>query len=335
MRVVVLLGGDSDERDVSLASGAQVANGLRERGHDVVSLDPVCGLISSSQEEDLLKGVIPRVPSSAVQDFNSSLGLLEYVDQLKKADIVFPVLHGGMGENGTIQAVLDLLEIPYVGSDMFGCVLAMNKDLTKRLLRAANISTPDWVLSSKVEEVADILRFPLICKPVDGGSSVGLTLVTNQASLELCFASEKMGGPALMYETFIPGRELTVGVIGESALPIGEIISKHEIFDYECKYRPEMAEEIFPAEIEELTASTVAGIALEVHALLGLRDLSRIDFILDEQGTAWCLEANTLPGMTANSLFPKAAKAAGFSFQELCEKLLLLAENRLHSRRRS
>ncbi|HIF37957.1 MAG TPA: D-alanine--D-alanine ligase [Gemmatimonadetes bacterium] len=329
MKIVVLLGGESEERDVSLASGAQVAKGLRAMGHDVVSVDPACGLVGVSQEKSHLRGTIPRFPSSEAQDFGSFRGLLEYVDELTTADIVFPVLHGGMGENGTIQAVLDLLEVPYVGSDMFGCALAMNKDLTKRLLRAADISTPDWILPSTVEEVIETLSFPLICKPVDGGSSVGLTLVTNKESLELCFASAKAGGPSLMYENFVSGRELTVGVVGKDTLPVGEIISKNELFDFECKYRPEMADEIFPAAIEERIASTVSKIALEVHDLLGLRDLSRIDFILDEQETLWCLEANTLPGMTANSLLPKAAEAAGFSFQEFCEKLLLLAERRV------
>ena len=132
-----------------------------------------------------------------------------------------------------------------------------------------------------------------------------------------------------MCEAFVPGRELTVGIVGRDTLPVGEIISKHEIFDYECKYRPEMADEIFPAEIDEETSRKVSQIALEVHDLLNLRDFSRIDFILDEQGTPWCLEANTLPGITANSLLPKAAEAAGFSFQEFCERLLLIANDRI------
>ena len=329
MKVVVLLGGESKERDVSLASGAQVAEGLRAMGHDVVSVDPACGLLEVSQEKSHLRDSIPRIPASEVEDFSSFQGLLQNLEELNKADIVFPVLHGGMGENGTIQAVLDLLEVPYVGSDMLGCALAMNKDLTKRLLRAADISTPDWILASTVEEVIETLDFPMICKPVDGGSSVGLTLVTNKESLDHCFSSAKVGDPPLMYENFISGRELTVGVVGKGTLPIGEIISKHELFDFECKYRPEMADEIFPAAIEEQTASAVSKIALEVHDLLGLRDLSRIDFILDGQGIPWCLEANTLPGMTTNSLLPKAAEAAGFSFQVFCEKLLKLAEKRV------
>ncbi len=328
MKVLVLLGGESEERDVSLASGAQVANGLREAGHTVLSLDPARGLLNLSEEEELLKGAIPRAPLLEIPNSKPSTHLLEHQDSLNDADIVFPVLHGGIGENGTVQAILDLLKVPYVGSDLLGCALAMNKDVTKRLLRAANILTPDWVLASTPEEIMETLTFPLICKPVSGGSSVGINLVTNKESLEEILGSASEKNPLLMSETFVSGRELTVGIVGKETLPVGEIISKHEIFDYECKYRPEMADEIFPAELDEETADKVSKKALQVHELLNLRDFSRIDFILDEQGMPWVLEANTLPGMTANSLLPKAAKAAGFSFQEFCEKLLFIAKKR-------
>jgi len=328
MRVVVLLGGDSEERDVSLASGAQVANGLRSMGHDVLSLDPTCGLLELDQEENLLKGTISQLPPVGVHTTDSSMRVLEHLSQLRAADIVFPVLHGGIGENGTIQAVLDFLGIPYVGSDMLGCALSMNKDATKRLLRASKIFTPDWVLASTIDEVMRALSFPFICKPVDGGSSVGITLVTNEEALRKCFDPEQMKGRTLMCETFVPGRELTVGVVGEETLPIGEIIVSGEIFDYECKYRPEMADEIFPAELDGSVTAMVSRIALEVHRALGLRDLSRIDFILDRNGKLWCLEANSLPGMTTNSLLPKAAESAGFSFGEFCERLLVIAMKR-------
>jgi len=329
MKIVVLLGGDSEERDVSLASGAQVANGLRENGHDVVSLDPVYGLVDLSEEEELLSGSLPRTPSLESQNVSPSMKLLKHLDTLNEADIVFPVLHGGVGENGTIQGLLDLLGVPYVGSDLLGCALAMNKDVTKKLLRSANIATPDWILANTGQEVMEFLDFPIIYKPVDGGSSVGITMVTNKNSMEESLQNSFRHNSLFMCEAFVPGRELTVGILGRDTLPVGEIISKHEIFDYECKYRPEMADEIFPAEIDEETSRKVSQIALEVHGLLNLRDFSRIDFILDEQGKPWCLEANTLPGMTANSLLPKAAEAAGFPFQEFCERLLLIAKDRI------
>ena len=329
MKIVVLLGGNSEERDVSLASGAQVANGLRENGHDVVSLDPAHGLVGLPEEEELLSGSLPRTPSLESQNVSPSMKLSEHLDTLNEADIVFPVLHGGVGENGTIQALLDLLGVPYVGSDLLGCAIAMNKDVTKKLLRSANIATPDWILANTVEEVMEVLDLPIIYKPVDGGSSVGITMVTNKGSMEESLQNSFRHNSLFMCEAFVPGRELTVGIVGRDTLPVGEIISKHEIFDYECKYRPEMADEIFPAEIDEETSRKVSQIALEVHDLLNLRDFSRIDFILDEQGTPWCLEANTLPGMRANSLLPKAAEAAGFSFQEFCERLLLIANDRI------
>ena len=158
MKIVVLLGGNSEERDVSLASGAQVANGLRENGHDVVSLDPAHGLVGLPEEEELLSGSLPRTPSLESQNVSPSMKLSEHLDTLNEADIVFPVLHGGVGENGTIQALLDLLGVPYVGSDLLGCAIAMNKDVTKKLLRSANIATPDWILANTVEEVMEVLE---------------------------------------------------------------------------------------------------------------------------------------------------------------------------------
>ena len=149
------------------------------------------------------------------------------------------------------RALLDLLGVPYVGSDLLGCAIAMNKDVTKKLLRSANIATPDWILANTVEEVMEVLDLPIIYKPVDGGSSVGITMVTNKGSMEESLQNSFQHNSLFMCEAFVPGRELTVGIVGRDTLPVGEIISKHEIFDYECKYRPEMADEIFPAEIDE------------------------------------------------------------------------------------
>jgi D-alanine-D-alanine ligase len=239
-----------------------------------------------------------------------------------------------MGEDGTLQALLDLSGVVYAGSGMLGSGLAMDKDLTKRLLREAGIPTPDWLVNPTAEEAVERLGLPIIAKPVAGGSSVRLYLLDDAAEvekrirMEAVRASESGEATDMMYEAFVAGREFTVGILGEEALPVGEIVSEHELFDYECKYQTGMADEIFPAEIPDVLVRTLQERAIEVHRLLRLRDFSRVDFMVGEDGEAWCLEANTLPGMTANSLLPKAARAAGMTFPELCDRIVRMAAER-------
>ena len=194
--------------------------------------------------------------------------------------------------------------------------------------------TPDWLVNPTAQEAVERLGLPIIAKPVAGGSSVRLYLLDDVAEVEETIrveaarASESGVPPDMMYEAFVAGREFTVGILGEEALPVGEIVSEHELFDYECKYQVGMAEEIFPAEIPGTLARTLQKRALEVHRLLRLRDFSRVDFMVDEEGEAWCLEANALPGMTANSLLPKAAHAAGITFPEVCDRIVRMAVER-------
>lgn len=352
MRVVVLLGGESEERDVSLSSGCQVADALREAGHDVVALDPVRGALTRADEEKIIAKGVGRLPPGEMAggDAAASSGMpapsgvptrmaLSHHHEIVSAEVVFPALHGGMGEDGTLQALLDFGGSTYAGSGMLGCALAMDKDVTKRILRDACVPTADWLLNPTAEEAVERLGLPMIAKPLAGGSSVRLYLldtlegVRETMDRESARARERGVAPDMMYETFIAGRELTVGILGEEALPVGEIVSEHGLFDYECKYQPGMAREIFPAEIPATLAGALQERALEVHRLLRLRDFSRIDFIVDEQGESWCLEANTLPGMTPNSLLPKAAVAAGMTFPELCDRIVHLAAER--SRRAS
>lgn len=338
MKIAVLMGGVSGEREVSLASGVQVARALREAGHDALSVDTGNGVLTGAEEEDILtSGVGLPGPHEHRLDMlvTGDLGLLSRDPQLDGIDLVFPALHGGRGEDGTLQALLEITGIPFVGSDMVGCALSMDKDLTKRLLRAAGVPTPDWITvvgqaegERVLPEVVRRLGLPVIVKPPSGGSTLGLTLAHDEGELQEALRLALTFEKRVMFEAYVQGRELTVGVLGDEALAVGEIIPEHELFDYECKYQPGMAQEIFPAEISADLADRLGGQALLSHQNLRLRDLSRVDFILDTAGLHWCLEANSLPGMTSNSLVPKAARASGLSFPELCDRLARMALER-------
>ncbi len=331
LHVAVLMGGASGEREVSLASGAQVARALSRAGHRVTCFDTVRGVLSASEIDRLLEsGVGPPSDTSRGKDLLAmDPTALVGSETLRSADVLFPVLHGGSGEDGTLQAILDLAGLPYAGSGRVGCTLAMDKEVTKRLLREAGIPTPEWRVSPvDLAEVEDALGYPVIVKPPSGGSTLGLTLAQDRASLERAVSEALRYEDRVLFERYVRGRELTVGVVGDEALPVGEIIPAHELFDYECKYRPGMAEEIFPAALDPDVSREVRELALRVHRLLLLRDFSRVDFILDEDGTPWCLEANALPGLTEFSLLPKAARAAGVSFPALCDRMVRLAMQR-------
>ena len=329
MRIAVLLGGDSDERDVSLVSGCQVADALRQGGHDVVCVDPVKGVIQELGERIILKsGVRALPPDEFAGDGAVSVTDLVQHEEIVRADVVFPALHGGMGEDGTLQAMLDLAGIRYTGSGMLGCALSMDKDVTKRILRDAGIATPGWLVSPTADEVMERIGVPVIAKPVSGGSSVRLSLLQVETEVVAAVAEDANAPSPMMYEAYVKGREFTVGVLGDRVLSVGEIVSTHELFDYECKYQGGMAEEVFPADIPEDLAAILQAQAREVHGLLRLRDFSRVDFMVDSAGEAWCLEANALPGLTGNSLLPKAARAGGISFPALCDWIVQMAVER-------
>ncbi len=338
MKIAVLMGGISGEREVSLHSGAQVARALREAGHDVLAVDTSRGVLSAAEEAALLSSGI-REPTFA--DASSDLlrtgdpGFLTGDPALAGTELVFPALHGGGGEDGTLQTLLDLARIPYAGSGRVGCALAMDKDLSKRIFRDAGIPVPPWIMAEGREQALALapealaaLGSPLIVKPPSGGSTLGLSLVRDAGEMEGAVDLSLRYEPLVMFESYVRGRELTVGILGTGALPVGEIIPAHELFDYECKYQPGMAQEIFPAELPEEVASRVRDMALRAHRALGLRDFSRVDFILDGDGVPWCLEANALPGLTNNSLLPKAAGAAGITFPELCHRIAVMAHGR-------
>ncbi|HEX8691358.1 MAG TPA: D-alanine--D-alanine ligase [Longimicrobium sp.] len=337
MRVAVLFGGTSAERDVSVASGAQVVKALREAGHQVVPVDTARGVLAPAEEQRLLTaGVAPAPPPeeelAAIRAGASSP--LPAASELKDIDVVFLVLHGGTGEDGTIQALLDLTGIPYVGSGHRASAVAMDKDFSKRLFRAAGVPTPDWLMApAGAAEVEAALGWPVVVKPNKQGSTVGLTIVRAPGELEAAVAEAFRHDDEVMLEAFVPGRELTVGILEDQALAVGEIIPKRaEIFDYESKYQAGGAEEIFPADLTEEQTRAVRELGLEAHRALKLEGFSRVDFRMDEGGGLWCLEVNTLPGMTSTSLLPQSAAAAGISFPELCDRICRLAVEK-HRRR--
>jgi D-alanine-D-alanine ligase len=331
LRVAVLLGGTSAERDVSLASGRRVAEALRECGHVVTAVDPATGVLDAAAlERALPQGVHREPPSPEVLAAlrAEALGpLLVTVPAVRDADVVFNALHGGDGEDGTIQALLDLAGIAYTGSGALASALAMDKDLSKILFRAAGVPTPDWLMAPVADAAAAVaaLGLPLVVKPSKQGSTVGLTLVKSVEALAPAIALAYEHDDEVMLERFIPGRELTVGVLGEAALPVGEIISRNELYDYEAKYTPGVAREVFPAELPEGSTATVQGLALRAFRALKLRGYARIDFRMAPDGVFHCLEANTNPGLTALSLIPQAAAAAGILFPALCDSIVRLA----------
>jgi D-alanine-D-alanine ligase len=327
VRIAVLMGGTSSERDVSMASGLRIAQALRSRGHTVMAVDTAHGLLSAGEEDAMLAGQLMRtVPPDVQALVRLEQSLPQQLQSISETDVVFLGLHGGRGEDGTIQALLDLTGVPYTGSGHLASALAMDKDLSKKLFRSAGVPTADWLMApATIAQVAETCGFPCIVKPSKQGSTVGLSLVKAESDLKGAIAAAREHDDEVMIERFIAGRELTVAVLGDEVLPVGEIIPVHELYDYECKYTPGMAREVFPADLTASETARVQELALKAYAVLKLAGCARIDFRLSPDGGFYCLEANTLPGMTELSLAPQAAQAAGISFPELCERIVSLA----------
>jgi len=323
-RIALLTGGASTERDVALASAAQVLAALRSRGHRVNVVDIAAGTVAVTEEHLLLKaGVGTRPPAIESLDAREREFLLARLGAaVQEAEVLFLALHGGRGEDGTLQAVLDVIGLPYTGSGALASGLAMDKDLSKRIFQLAGILTPDWGMAPvSVTEAGDRFGWPLIVKPSKQGSTVGLSLVKNPESYADAIREAEQFDDEVMVEAYLPGRELTVGVLDGEALTVGEIVPEHEIFDYECKYQPGMAREIFPADIDPDVTAECCRLAVAAHIALKLGGYSRVDFRLTAEGYPSCLEVNTLPGLTAASLLPKSARASGIEFDELCEQI--------------
>lgn len=325
MKIAVLFGGTSEERDVSIASAAQVIPALRGLGHEVVAIDTATGRLPADVEQKMLtSGVGPKPPSSTALASmrESALTLTTNAGDIRDVDVVFLALHGGAGEDGRVQAVLDLAGLAYTGSNHIASATAMDKDLSKRLFRAAGVPTADWLMTPvPAHDVSEALGWPVVVKPNKQGSTVGLSIVRQPSELAAALALAERFDSEVMVERFIPGRELTVGILDGEALPVGEIITKGEVFDYEAKYQKGGAREVFPADLPVEAAVRLQRLAVRAHAALKLGMYSRIDFRMDPGGSFWCLEANSLPGMTAASLLPQAARAAGIEFSQLVERI--------------
>lgn len=330
------MGGESAERNVSLASGIRIVLALRSRGHDVTAFDPSRGKISAEEEQRLATSAVGTEPPSldalAQTTGGEFLPGLQGLPEIQSADVVFLALHGGMGEDGTLQALLDMARVKYTGSGHLSSALAMDKDLSKKLFRSAGVQTADWLMApASVDEVERVLGFPVVVKPSKQGSTVGLTVVKRKDQLSAAIDEAWRYDDEVMIEQFISGRELTVGILGNRALPVGEIKPVHEIYDYECKYTAGMASEEFPAKLSDEQTQRVQAQAVAAFKALKLKGYARIDFRLSGtddgkgRGEFYCLEANTLPGMTELSLIPQGAAAMGISFPELCEEIVKTA----------
>jgi D-alanine-D-alanine ligase len=325
VKVAVLFGGTSEERDVSIASAAQIIPALRSLGHEVFAIDTATGRLAPTDERRLLSaGVAPAPPSDSeiARVRGRAIALSPGAFDVHEVDVVFLALHGGAGEDGRIQAMLDLAGLAYTGSNHIASAVAMDKDLSKRLFRAADVPTPDWLMAPATSDtVQRTLGWPTVVKPNKQGSTVGLSVVREPTQLQAAVEHALRYDTEVVLERFIEGREFTVGVLDGVALPVGEIITSGEVFDYQSKYQVGGAREVFPADISALESDLMQTYALRAHAVLKLGAYSRIDFRRDAEGHPWCLEANSLPGMTATSLLPQAAKAAGIGFPELLERI--------------
>ena len=345
MKIVVLAGGLSTERDVSFKTGDMVAKALRENGHQVILLDVFMGY--SDKKEDLT-GIFDRseevsVKVSGIPEIAPDLAKIKasrkdqsdnffgpnVIELCQMSDIVFMALHGENGENGKIQAAFDLFGIRYTGTGYLSSALAMDKEMSKKLFLSAGIPAPKGASMKKADCSDDItklgIQFPCVVKPCCGGSSIGVSIAHNaeeyKAALDEAFRWEEN----LIVEEYVKGREFSVGVIAGKALPIIEIAPVQGFYDYKNKYKAGSAVETCPAELSEAVTEKMQHYAEQVAQVLGLDTYSRTDFLLDENENIYCLEANTLPGMTPTSLLPQEAQVVGVNFNELCEKLIQIS----------
>lgn len=301
-RVALLAGGISGEREVSLASGRGAQAALEEAGFPVDVLDP-------AKKSDLVK---------LIED---------------NYDVAFICLHGRYGEDGTIQGLLEVIGIPYVGSRVWSSALSMDKAKAKIFYERAGIKTPpSTVIHSnkayRIEEIADKIGLPCVIKPASEGSALGVFIVDNLVDMQKALEQALEFDHEVLVERYVGGRELTVAVLGDEdayALPVIEIIPQNEFYDFEAKYAEGGSEHLCPARLNEELTKNVQNLAVHAHNVLDCSGMSRSDFILDDEGELWILETNTIPGMTETSLLPDACRAAGMSFSELCTKLIVYA----------
>ncbi len=341
MNIVVLMGGLSPERDVSLTSGSLIANALIRKGHRVCLLDVYLGIQLSETGLDACFSVqpypaysvgeqVPDLEAIKAQSGNGEAKIGANVIPLcKYADVVFMALHGDMGENGQLQATLDAFGIRYTGSGYVGSLLAMDKDLAKKILSVEGVPTPRGVLCDlKKDDIRTMVKkigLPCVIKPCSCGSSVGVSIIENEAELASAIEFAEKYEDKVLIEERIVGREMTMGILDGVVLPAVEIIPKSGYYDYKNKYQSGMTEEICPAPITKEEHEKMADYTRRAFSALQLRGYARIDYILTKDGEAVCLEANTLPGMTPTSLLPQEAAAVGMDYVSLCDKIVSIA----------
>lgn len=341
MKIVVLAGGISTERSVSLVSGTGVCRALRENGHQAILVDLYLGVQDAPADLstlfDAADGLCTDVAVAAEapdleavkrqRGDNSPSHIGPHVLELcALADIVFLGLHGQDGEDGRIQATLDLMGVPYTGSGHLASALAMDKAAAKQRMDAANIPNPAWQLlrygAEDVERLAAELPMPCVVKTIDGGSSLGVYLPKDREELKRALSEVLHYGSRVLVEHRVYGREFTVAVLGDRWLPAAETVPAGEEFDYAAKYQAGGARETCPADLPQEKMAEAGELALRVHHALGLEVYSRTDMILDENGQFWCLEVNSLPGMTPTSFVPQEAAAVGINYHQLCEEIV-------------
>lgn len=333
MKIAVLLGGTSPERHVSLASGRGIALALAAAGHDVRTYDVALG---ADAEVDAASLGLPTETAPSQEELAglSNGAIIAAVQAVPDdTDVVFIGLHGAPGEDGTVQSLLELRGLRYTGSGVLASALAMDKAMSKRIFEHYDIPTPLWFQRPSgtatpedlLHAVDTVTAYPVVVKPNDGGSTVGLTIVENREGLVAAYELAGRFGPSVLFEEYIEGRELTVAIVGDAALPVVEIRPKNGIYDYANKYTAGRTEYFCPADLPRWLEEELLELARRAHHALGCAGYSRIDFRLDPESAPYCLEVNTLPGMTATSLVPKAAAAAGMDYTGLCERIVALA----------
>lgn len=338
MKVVVLAGGTSTERDVSLVSGSMIYRALKKNGHQVIMVDVYLGY-EGDVENIFEKDVDWAAQVGAVSETKPDLAAIKAMRPdgdknffgpnvlrlCKSADAVFLALHGANGEDGKLQACFELMGIPYTGTDSVSAAMAMDKGISKDIFYAHNIPTPAGIRLKKGAVEERKVPYPCIVKACCGGSSVGVCIAGNDEEYEAAKEEAFLYDDEVVVEQYIKGREFSVGVMDGKALPVIEIAPKQGFYDYKNKYQAGSAVETCPAEISAEKTAEMQGIAERVYQALRLKNYARMDFMMSEAEEIFCLEANTLPGMTPTSLLPQEAAAVGISFEELCEKILQYA----------
>lgn len=325
MNILVLAGGLSPEREVSLSSASRITKALIAKGNKVAVLDLYYGINSVNElhftdnSAEIKDYIVPETAPDVVElgEAETYIGK-NVLECCKMADIVFLALHGDIGENGKLQAIFDLYKIKYTGSGYNGCLFSMDKNLAKILVSAGNIKTAKWCLN----EMDSSIDFPCVVKPLSAGSSIGISMVENSNEYKTAIYEAKKYDSNIIIEEKIFGREFSVGILNNKALPVIEIIPRNnKFYDYKNKYQNGLTHEICPADIPHNLAEELKQKAEKIHQILNLKFYSRIDFIVDCKNNVYFLEANSLPGMTSASLLPQEAAAMGISYEDLCNQI--------------